>query len=187
MDSNPSTSGLQKNTSSEVQKKISSGDKNPTVSAKEKSKSHRTKTSAKKTIDAITTMKNSIVQSYSIEEITINISEIDHLDDAKEPIIFLYNDSKRLEAKILKNACDSGKCLKKIKKLCHKENKKFDIFLSECGVTWSISHINFLIKLYNLSKIYKKIVYVSCSLYFMHKNFKQISNDIKNDKDFWTM
>ena len=59
--------------------------------------------------------------------------------------------------------------------------------LREQGISYSISYVNFLIRLFDLVERYPKLQYLSLSIRFIKQNVKQIVDEVKKDPKFWEM
>ncbi len=132
-------------------------------------------------------MKNSLIVSNQSAG-PIETSILENLEQAKEVITSISNQLEYHQKQALKYAIRAGQCLLRIQELCAIENKKFSLFLKECGINWDKSYVYFLISFYNLSKEYPKISNLSLSIHFVKVNFKKMKLAIlssNEERQFW--
>ncbi len=142
-------------------------------------------------------------ESLDIDEnksLKISEKKLNTLEEAKNFIDDYYknflNESKKIKKSSIVLAINGGFYLSQIKEMCKNQQKKlknnerreykFELFIKTCkNVKWTYPYIQFLIKLYKLSKEFPKLKLVNVNLEFLKNNFKAVKDGVKADSDFW--
>ncbi len=149
--------------------------------------------------DVIQVLKKSlnIDENKSLE---ILEKKLNTLEEAKKFIDDYYinfsNESKKIKKSSINLAINGGFYLDQIKEMCKNKQKKlsnnerrkykFQLVLKTCeNVKWTYPYVQFLIKLYKLSKEFPILKLVTVNLEFLKNNFKAVKVGVKADSDFW--